>query len=193
MKKSVVTLIFLLTQLIVFGQNKLLKDIDHDGITDTVYVDSTKHTIVCKLSTKDYRPISSKPIEILNLNSGVIKTKSGFEFFNDWMRAGYKNQFRYNTKTKKIQLIGMSRYEFGNAANDGSGESSANLLTEDYIGNWNYYDMDKDELIKIPTIKTKMKFSLINLEDFGEEIYFGYAKRCAELFHKHKKIKMNKK
>lgn len=193
MKKPVVTLIFLFTQLAVFGQNKLLKDVDHDGITDTVYVDSAKHTIVCKLSTKNYNPISSKPIEILNLMSGVVETKSGFEFFNDWMRAGYKNQFRYNTKTKKIQLIGMSRYEFGNAVNDGSGESSANLLTGDYIGNWNYYDMDKDELIKIPTIKTKMKFNLTNLEDFGEEIYFGYAKSCAELFHKHKKIKMNKK
>ncbi|WP_342328079.1 hypothetical protein [Pedobacter sp. FW305-3-2-15-E-R2A2] len=193
MKKSVVTLIFLLTQLTVFGQNKLLKDVDNDGIMDTVYVDSTKYTIVCKLSTKNYNPILSKPIDILNLMSGVIETKNGFEFFNDWMRAGYKNQFRYNTKTKKIQLIGMSRYEFGNAISDGSGESSVNLLTADYIGNWNYYDTDKDELIKIPTIKTKMKFNLINLEDFGEEIYFGYAKSCTELFHKHKKIKMNKR
>lgn len=119
MKKSVVTLIFLLTQFIVFGQNTLLKDVDNDGIIDTVYVDSTKYTIVCKLSTKNYNPISSKPIEILNLMSGVIETKNGFEFFNDWMRAGYKNQFRYNTKTKKIQLIGMSRYEFGNVVNDG--------------------------------------------------------------------------
>lgn len=193
MKKSVVTLIFLFTQLIAFGQNNLLKDVDHDGRIDTVYVDSTKSTIVCKLSTKNYNPISSKPIEILNLMSGVVETKNGFEFFNDWMRAGYKNQFRYNTKTKKIQLIGMSRYEFGNATNDGSGESSVNLLTGDYIGNWNYHDGDKDKLIKIPTIKTKMKFSLINLEDFGEETYFGYAENCAELLYKHKKIRMNKK
>ncbi|NQX38304.1 hypothetical protein SAMN05421820_101319 [Pedobacter steynii] len=193
MRKSLITLIFLFTQLVVFGQNKLLKDLDNDRIIDTVYVDSTKYTIVCKLSTKNYNAISSKPIEILNFMSGVIETKNGFEFFNDWMRAGYKNQFRYNTKTKKIQLIGMSRYEFGNAVNDGSGESSVNLLTGDYIGNWNYYEMDKDELIKIPTIKTKMKFSLINLEDFGEEIYFGYSKSCAELFYKHKKIKKTKK
>ncbi|SHG55415.1 hypothetical protein [Pedobacter caeni] len=193
MKKSAVTLIFLFTQLIAFGQNELLKDVDHDGIIDTVYVDSTKYTIVCKLSTKNYNPISSKPIEILNLMSGVVGTKNGFEFFNDWMRAGYKNQFRYNTKTKKIQLIGMSRYEFGNAVNDGSGESSVNLLTGDYIGNWNYYDEDKDKLTKIPTIKAKMKFSSINLEDFGEEIYFGYSENCAELFYKHKKIRMNRR
>lgn len=193
MKKSAATLIFLFTQLVVFGQNKLLKDVDHDGITDTVYVDSAKHTIVCKLSSKNYHPISSKPIGILNVMSGVVKTKNGFEFFNDWMRAGYKNQFRYNPKTKKIQLIGMSKYEFGNAVSDGSGESGVNLLTADYIGNWNYFDTDKDKVIKIPTIRAKMKFGLINLEDFEEETYFGYSKRCAELFYKHRKIKMNKK
>ena len=87
----------------------------------------------------------------------------------------------------------MSRYEFGNAANDGSGESSVNLLTGDYIGNWNYSDQETDILIKIPTIKTKMKFKNINLEDFAEETYFNYAEKCAELYHKHKKIRMNKK
>lgn len=175
-----------------FGQNKLVKDIDNDGKNDTIYIDTEKSIIVCKLSSLNYESVSSKPIEILNESSGVIETKNGFKFFNDWMRAGYKNQFRYDTKTKKIQLIGISRYEFGNAENDGSGESSVNLLTGDYIGNWNYYDLDKDSLIKIPTISSKMKFETINLEDFSDETYFNYAERCAELYHKHKKIEMKK-
>jgi hypothetical protein len=164
----------------------LIKDLDNDNIKDSVYLNIKNATIVCKLSSKEFKEISSKPIEILNFHSGVTETKNGFEFFNDWMRAGYKNQFRYNEKTKKIHLIGMSRYEFGNAANDGSGESSINLLTNDYIGDWNYFDLKKDELVKIPTIKTKMKFKTINLEDFGEEVYFGYAEKCAELYYKHK-------
>lgn len=180
-----------------FGQNKLVKDIDNDGKNDTIFVDVEKSTIVCNLSTLNYKSISSKPIEILNEPSGVIETKNGFAFFNDWMRAGYKNQFRYNSKTKKIQLIGMSRYEFGNAVNDGSGESSVNLLTGDYIGNWNYFDYlannEEGELVKISTIRTKMKFKAINLEDFSDETYFNYAERCAELYHKHKEINMNKK
>ncbi|WP_136669187.1 hypothetical protein [Flavobacterium sp. H122] len=192
-KKSIITLFIFLVQTIVFGQTKLIKDLDNDGIKDTVFIDSLESVIICKLSTLKFKPVSSKPIEILNPTSGVYKTKNGFEFFNDWMRAGYKNQFRYNVKTKKIQLIGMSRYEFGNAANYGSGESSVNLLTGDYIGNWNYYDMEIEKLISIPTIKTKMKFTVTNLEDFGEETYFNYAERCAELYQKHKEIKMNKK
>lgn len=193
MKKNIIILTLTIVTNFAFGQNKLVKDIDNDGKNDTIFIDVEKSTIVCKLSTLNYESISSKPIEILNEPSGIIETKNGFAFFNDWMRAGYKNQFRYNFKTKRIQLIGMSRYEFGNAANDGSGESSVNLLTGDYIGNWNYYDMEKDSLIKIPTIRTKMKFKTINLEDFSDETYFNYAEKCAELYHKYKKITMNKK
>lgn len=193
MKKIIIIFTLTICTNFLLGQNKLVKDIDNDGKNDTVFVDVEKSTIVCILSTLNYKSVSSKPIEILNESSGITETKNGFEFFNNWMRAGYKNQFRYNTKTKKIQLIGMSRYEFGNAANDGSGESSVNLLTGDYIGNWNYSDQETDILIKIPTIKTKMKFKNINLEDFTEETYFNYAEKCAELYHKNKKTRMNKK
>ncbi len=193
MKKIIIIFILTICANFSFGQNKLVKDIDNDGKNDTVFVDVKKSTIVCILSTLNYKFVSSKPIEILNVQSGIAETKNGFEFNNDWMRAGYKNQFRYNSKTKKIQLIGMSRYEFGNAINDGSGESSVNLLTSDYIGNWNYYDQETDNLIKIPTIKTKMKLESVNLENFSEETYFNYAKKCTEFFHKHKKIRMRKK
>jgi hypothetical protein len=196
MKYSVIILIVLLFPIVSFGQEKLINDIDNDNVVDTTYLDTATSTIICKLSTKNFKAVSSKPIEILNSNSGIIETKNGFTFFNDWMRSGYKNQFRYNAKTKKIQLIGMSRYEFGPANNDGSGESSVNLLTAEYIGNWNYYDYlannEEGELVKIPTIKAIMKFKIINLEDFEEEVYFGYSERCAELYHKHKKNRINK-
>ena len=106
LQKITLLLFFSLTQISMLAQEKLLKDIDYDHIKDTVYVDSVESTIVCKLSTNHFKPISSKPIEILNWPSGVVATKNGFAFFNDWMRSGYKNQFRYNAKTKKIQLIG---------------------------------------------------------------------------------------
>ena len=213
-KRKVITAIFLLSiQIAAFGhsellresvyiegegltiQYKLLKDLDNDGIRDTVYLSVEDSTIVCRLSTQNFAKIASKPIEILNTQSGVSETQNGFQFFNDWMRAGYKNQFRYNPKTKKMQLIGMSRYEFGNAANDGSGESSVNLLTGDYIGNWNYSAWEDEDikLVKIPTIKTKMYFKTINLEDFSQDTYFDYSKKDADLYHKHKSLEMKKR
>lgn len=191
MKKLIIIITLTIVANFTFGQNKLVKDIDYDGKNDSIFIEVNKSAIVCKLSTLNYESVTSKPIEILNEQSGIIKTKNGFAFFNDWMRAGYKNYFRYNSKTKKIQLIGMSRFEFGNAVQDGSGESSVNLLTGDYIGNWNYFDIKKDKLIKIPTIRTKIKFRPINLEDFNDEIYFNYAESCAKLYLKHKEINRN--
>jgi len=195
MKKNTLTFLFFLTQIFTFGQEKLLKDLDNDGIEDIIYMDSIKSTIVCKLSTQQFKTISSKPIKILNINSGVVLTKNGFKFFNDWMRAGNKNQFRYNPKTKNIQLIGMSRYEFGTYG-DGEGESSVNLLTNNYIGNWSYYDFlanhENGQIVKIPTIKTKMKFKETNLEDFGEDTYFEFSERCSKLFYQQKE-KMKRK
>ncbi|TPN86797.1 hypothetical protein [Aquimarina algicola] len=181
----------------VSAQHKLEKDIDFDGIIDTVFVDHDNATIVCVLSSEKFKKIVSKPIEILNLESAIKDARDGFYFENHWMRAGYSNQFRYDKRLKKIRLIGMSRYEFGNAANDGSGESSVNLLTGDYLGDWNYFDLESNnsegELIKIPTIKTKMYFDKIYLDNFEEAVYFNYAERCSELYYEHRDKMKNKR
>lgn len=191
------TLLFFLLFFAQFrAQDRLVKDIDFDGKNDTVYVDIEKQIIVCQLSSRQYKPIKSQPIEILNQQSSVSATKNGFEFQNHWMRSGYSNQFRYDKKTKQVRLIGMSRYEFGPANNNGSGESSVNLLTGDYIGDWNFYDNladdEKGELVKIPTIKTKMRYGEIYLTGFSDKVYFDFSKRCAKLYYKHKELMQSK-
>lgn len=163
-----------------FSQEKLIKDIDFDNIRDTIYLDTKKAVIVCQLSSKSFKKIKSKAIEILNRNSGIVKTKNGFEFQNNWMRGGYANQFRYDKNAKRIRLIGMSGYAYSSGG-DGGSNSSVNLLTNDYIGYWNYYDRAKNVLIKMPPIKTKMQFKKIYLEDFNEETYFSYADSAEKL------------
>ena len=64
--------------------------------------------------------------------------------------------------------MGMSVYSFGNASNDGSGEGKLNVLTSEYVGNWNYFDAKKKKLIKIPKIHSKITFDTMYLEDFSE-------------------------
>lgn len=88
-----------------YGQEKLIKDLDHDRVNDTVYVDLNENTLVCKLSSQHFKKVESAPIDIQGLEYYIKATKSGFEFDIDWMRAGYSNQFRYDIKSKKIQLI----------------------------------------------------------------------------------------
>ncbi len=175
-----------------FCQEKLVKDIDFDKVMDTVYLDANTSELICRLSGLGFKKIKSDPMETAGDNYQIKSTKNGFEYQCNWMRAGFAAQFRYDKVAKKVQLIGMSRYEFGNASNDGSGESSINLLTTDYIGNWNYFDQDKMKLVKIPAIKSKMPMKTVFLEDFSEGTYTQYADRCAELYNKNKKRLLNK-
>ncbi|WP_267406158.1 MULTISPECIES: hypothetical protein [unclassified Chryseobacterium] len=164
------------------AQAKIIQDIEADGIKDTISIDAENLKLVAHLSTKKFKKIYSGEIESLDGQGRIRATKNGFELDIDWMGAGYAYQFRYNKFEKKIQLIGMSRYEFGPANNDGSGESSVNLLTGNYIGNWNYYDLRREKLIKIPTIKAKMIFPKTFFENFEEKIVSDYSEKCANLF-----------
>jgi len=173
----------------VFAQEKLVKDIDFDGKNDTVYIDKKEWKIVCRLSTQNYKKLKTKAIEMASDNSFLKSTRNGFEFRNNWMRSGYACQFRYEKIEKRIRVIGMTEYAFGNAANDGSGEASANLLTGDYIGNWNYFDHlannEKGELVKIPTIRAKMNFKKTYLEDFNENTYYSLSDQLSKIVEKH--------
>ncbi|RZL44100.1 MAG: hypothetical protein EOP00_21330 [Pedobacter sp.] len=180
----------------VFAQNKLVKDIDFDGKMDTVYIDET-YRIVCQLSTQNYKKLKSKEIETAGDNTFIEAKKNGFELRVNWMRAGYTCQFRYEKNEKRIRAIGMSEYAFGNAANDGSGEASFNLLTGDYIGNWNYYDHlannEKGELVKIPTIKLKTQFKKIYLEDFNEGAYYAVTDKVSPLVEKREDLERKRR
>ncbi|WP_421945558.1 hypothetical protein [Pedobacter sp.] len=197
MKKIVLITSLLLIKLSAFAQEKLVKDLDFDGKKDTVYIDQKAAQIVCRLSTQNFKKLKSKTFEMSSNNTFIKSTRNGFELRNNWMRAGFACQFRYEKKEKRIRLIGINEYAFGNAANEGSGEASANLLTGDYIGNWNYYDHlannEKGELVKIPTIKTKMKFNKIYLEGFNEESYFSYQTQLEGPVEKHKTAEKNRR
>lgn len=168
-------------------------DIDGDGKRDYVELDTAQFKIVCKLSTQKYRPICSEELCFCGDNRYISTVENGFSYSENWMRAGSTYYFGYDVDEKRIRLVGMSRYEFGNAANDGSGESSVNLLTGKFKGNWNYYDHERDELFAIPTIESIMNFSPIFLEDFSDEFYMNYSDKCSELYDQYKNIEEEKR
>lgn len=193
MKIIILLTILILSQaFIALGQEKVIKDLDGDSKYDTVYFDAEESRIICLLSTQNFVAIQSRVIDVLGDNSNVSATKEGFAFGVNWMRSGYSTQFRYEKKSKRIRLIGMSRYEFGPASNDGSGESSVNLLTNAYIGKWNYFSEKKFKLMKMPMIKTKMILPKTYLDTFDEKIAFAYSEKCSELFGKSKELLIKK-
>ena len=176
-------LLLLITQASVA---QVVKDLDGDAVADTVSFDPADGQITCRLSTQQFRPIVSQPGLADETNCGVRATKSGFEFFVGYMRAGYANQFRYEKNDQKIRLIGMSRYEFGPATNDGSGESSVNLLTNSYIGEWNHFNEATRKLVKMPTITTKMYFPKTYLAGYSGAAQSAFEEKCSALYYQQK-------
>lgn len=164
-------------------KDTLHMDLDLDKKTDALIFDRTKAIIICKLSTKKFVPIKSLTLDFDGPQSGIRKKGNGFTYFVPHMRSGYHCDFTYNKTLQKIQLIAMDRYEFGPANNDGSGESEIDLLKHTYLGNWNYYSMENEELVKIPPIRRKMVLPRTYLENFNDAIAYKYINNCAELFN----------
>ena len=183
---SLKLLLLLLFSSLLFAQDHLIKsDFDGDKILDKVYFDSDRGMVVYQLSSQKFKKVETDSYN----DDGTLslgKKKNGFEIRISQMRAGNSYQFRYEKETGKMRLIGMWRTEFGPANNDGSGESSVNLLTNNYIGEWNYYDVEKSELIKIPSIKKKMIFPKTYFNDFGG-LFFTFMDKDVQYYEAEKK------
>ena len=162
-------LLFIAFPALVCAQDKSLSaDFDGDRIPDKVYVDSRDGAVAYELSSEGFRPVRSRRFE----DAGEVffqNAKGGFKVKITQMRAGGAYQFRYDKDTGKMRLIGMERYEFGPASNDGSGKSSVNLVTGRYVGDWNYFDEAKNKLVKIPTIEKRMPFRSVYFDTFTDE------------------------
>ena len=90
-----------------------------------------------------------------------------------------------------MQLIGMTRYNDGNAQLDGGGESSVNLLTGRYIGNWNYFYPKKQKLMKMATISQPFRMAPVYLDRFGDQIPEQYRTTCESYYTKNKPVSIN--
>lgn len=166
-----------------FKADTLIKDLDADKYADSIFFDKTSSRIICKLSSQGFEEIKSKELENIDFVMAGIRTLNhGFEFFNNWMRAGYSCFFSYDKARKKIRLTAINRYEFGNAVNDGSGNSSINLITHQYLGNWNYFDEEKEKLVKMPAIKKNLVLPYTDLQNFSEQQVEAYIFKCSDLY-----------
>ncbi|WP_374172964.1 hypothetical protein [Flavobacterium tructae] len=77
-----------------------------------------------------------------------------------------------------------SRYNLGDAAQNGSGESSVNLLTNKYIGEWIRVDLKLKKRIKIPTIKRPFITNKIYLEQFSIKQPDDFVEFCDDIRNK---------
>jgi len=192
--KQFIIILLTISSCTSFSQStrQITKDFDGDKELDTVLIDSDLNKLFCSLSTNNYKRISSLEIRSLNFGNTLVETKKGFEFWNDYGRSGWINEFQYNSRLKKMQLIKISRTDYdidrqkyGDEIRYGSGKSSINLLTKSYVGN--FYTVVKDQLKKLPTITATMDFTETFLYCFNDDINFEFEKKCIALYEKAKK------
>ena len=188
---SLVFIIAMLSASLSYAQESdkndtLRVDLDLDRKVDTVILDRAGGILICKLSTQYYKEIRSPELSAEGSNTHIRESGDGFTFSAPEMRSGYHMDFKYNRIVKRVQLVAMDRYEFGPASNDGSGESSVDLLTNVYQGDWNYLDMKRLKLIKMPTINRKMVFPKTYLDNLDDAIVYRYSEQCAAIYHEEK-------
>lgn len=163
---------------------QLIKDFDGDKKNDTIYIDSDLHRLICKLSTDNYVKNESNTIKILNFGNTLVATDKGFEFWNNYDRSEYINEFQYNTDLKKMQLIKITRHENNGAT---KGKSTINLLTNEYVGNFtyckNYEHGAKNVYDSLATIKKKIILPQTFLGTFSDLINYDYEKQCVALLN----------
>lgn len=99
----------------------------------------------------------------VSAKNGVVRVSS------TGMRAFSYYKWRYNKVAGDFQLIGFDTESFGNAANDGSGTSSLNLLTGDYVDAFNSYNQRTQRLKALPKTRKKVRVTKrIFLKDWND-------------------------
>lgn len=154
-------------------ETKVTADLDGDRKPDRFWINGDKFQY--QLSTQKNVTKSSKALDIEGLNNSVSVTKNVISLSMWAMRSGNFLKLRYDKAVGDFRVIGHDSENFGPATNDGSGKASHNLITGDYVANWNRWDEVKEKLIPEPTIKKKIpskKYFLLKLDDKQlDEIY----------------------
>ena len=151
MKKII---LLLSTTLTLFASQTLWTDIDGDKKQDKIELVKQKGsvTIRCKLTAQN-RVYKSKLFEG---KASLSKKRGGFILDVTQNREEVSYQFRYEPKVKKIRLIGLNYFSMtGNISHSTSSKNSLNLLTQKFVGEYEYYSPATGEYKKLPTFYTK--------------------------------------
>lgn len=153
------------------GTDNIVKfDFDKDGIQDLFYVMESENSTVFRASLRNGQVLlDSKSDGSIGCCSAVSIKGNVVTCATKGMRGFTYYRWRYDGTLKNFRLIGYDTESFGNAANDGSGKSSLNLLTGAYQNAFNYVDEKKDKLVAAPKAHAMVKAPIILLTNFDND------------------------
>lgn len=167
------TLLLLSTTLTLFANQTLWTDIDGDGKQDKIEI--LKHNDVvsvrCKLTATN-RAYKSKPFPFSKNNSTLEKRKNGFLLKGSPYLEELRYQFRYDKKSKQVELIGLDyNHLTKNIQRSTNSKNSINLLTNKFVGEWEYFNSKTKEFMKLPTFKSKFQTNKFYLTSDIEKLF----------------------
>ena len=145
-------------------------DIDMDGVVDTLRYDINKPMFIFSLSAHNFVPYI---IEYYDLREGgdrvtISAVEGGFDIFFHNMRSWSKESYIYDFEQKRFRLAHVWHENYGNAANDGSGTHSLDLLTGEFAASVSFYDYEIDRLIPYPEVNMYVENEPVYLDDSTE-------------------------
>jgi len=173
------TILLLSTTLTLFANQTLWTDIDGDGKQDKIELVKHKSsvTVRCKLTAQN-RVYKSKPFPYTITETSLSKKKRGFLLTVSQHRQEDTYQFRYEPKVKKIRLIGLNTLsQTGNIEHSTSAIGSLNLLTQKFVGEYEYYSINTKEYKKLPTFYTRFSTQKTYLNSDISALYEKIIKR----------------
>ncbi|MDR2920121.1 MAG: hypothetical protein LBV72_12235 [Tannerella sp.] len=146
--------------------NILTADIDQDDTIDSLYYDYQKQAIVCSLSSHSFEKTELDfPNEYYGTKVSISAYKGGINIDMLHMRAFNYESYGYDPETGRFRLESLSHENLGNALNDGSGTYSMDFITGDFTADWNYFDIEADSLVSLPTIELNMHIPPVYWDD----------------------------
>lgn len=166
------TLFFLLLTSKVLAQFDIAIDFDNDSIVDkaTMINIESGYKLTFSLSSQNNKNHTTETITLGGQKNTLSVSKNILILSSQFMRGENKFKFRYDSALKEVRLIGYDTKNYGNATNDGSGNSSYNLNIGVYEASWNRFDKKLKKLVPYPKIRKKLPMKTYLLQDFNDKM-----------------------
>lgn len=174
--------LFFSMSLTTFAKGLVVKDFDGDGKFDKIAINFKTNKIDFFLSSSDYVKQNSLAFINLDQNTKIEETKKGFKLTNKIGDVLFTSYFRYNRKTKKMELFGIKRLMVSDDFTQENGESFYNATTKEYIAKWNSFDKTSNKVIALPIYRTNIDLEAISLNDFNDVFLNRFSQQSLPLY-----------
>ncbi len=164
----------------------LTADLDRDGADDSMWYDVQDSTIVFSLSSRGWKGFVVKyPLD--EEGEYLTAEEGSFSVNYSYMKSRGYYKYVYYAPDKCFRLVEYFHENYGNALSDGSGSMSLDFITRTFTADWNYYDMEADSLVSLPTVRVYVDNPVY---DLGDEFDFDFVFPGYELYEDYKEAYM---